>query len=333
MRFPLAIPQSAAARISFGILLGPSFDPISRRTMTHLHSLHPVLAAAAAALLLAFSRPAGAQLTMAGLAWGTPAAQVRAGLERQGWRFRGVDQDGDQVFGGPRASEAVATLDSAGLVGVELRWPGTPAGVRARYRVVADSLRRVLGPPARSDEESVTWERGGAGLWAWTAGPGGGNPELSAGITARGPAFDAELERRSDAERAENERIEAGEQPRDTLLVGDWMRAYSDARVLASFDSMGAVRVGPGVWRTRFRESWMFTRRLENGTMYSGAVREVEIDCRTRRERLLRTVPFHARRSAPVVEVPPARRRWSAPAPGSAEAREIRRACEVLGAG
>lgn len=287
----------------------------------------------AAALLLAFAGMARAQLTVGGVAWGTPAAQARARFAEQGYRFRGADQDGDLVFWGPARSELVVTLDSAGVAGVELTQTGTAAQARARYTALADSLRRALGAPTSRDETSAAWERGGATLSAWHGSTGDAAREgPTAGITARGPGFDAEIERRSGAERAVNDRLESGEQPRDTLMVGDWMRTYSDTRVLASFDSSGSVRVGPGVYRTRFRESWMFTRRLENGTKYTGAVRTVEIDCGALRERLLRTVPFYGRTSSPPEDVSPAEQRWTTPAAGSAEAREIRRGCELLGA-
>jgi len=287
----------------------------------------------AAAACVAVATPAAAQLTIGGVAWGTPAAQARARLAEQGYRLRGADQDGDLVFWGPRRSELVVTLAPAGVIGVALEWPGTPSQVRARYTTLADSLRRALGAPTSREEASVAWERGGARLTAWHGSTGdAARAGPTAGITARGPGFDAEIERRSDAERAASDRLESGAQPRDTMIVGDWMRVYSDTRVLASFDSSGSVRVGPGVYRTRIRESWMFTRRLENGTKYDGAVRTVEIDCGGMRERLLRTVPFYDRRSSPPVDVPSAGQSWTVPAAASAEGREIRRACALLGA-
>jgi len=287
----------------------------------------------AAAACVALTAPAAAQLTFGGVAWGTPAAQARARFAEQGYRFRGADQDGDLVFWGPQRSELVVTLAPAGVAGVALEWPGTAAQARARYAALADSLRRALGAPTTREEGSVAWERGGARLSAWHGGTGdAARAGPTAGLTARGPGFDAEIERRSDAERAESDRREQGEQPRDTLLVGDWMRVYSDTRVLASFDSAGSVRVGPAVYRTRIRESWMFTRRLENGTKYDGAVRTVEIDCGGMRERLLRTVPFYDRRSSPPHDVAPAAQRWSTPAATSAEGRELRRACALMGA-
>jgi hypothetical protein len=286
-----------------------------------------------AAVLAGSTTPAAAQLTFHGIAWGTSAEQARTRLVAQGYRFRGADQEGDLVFWGPLRAELVVTVAPSGVVAVEEEWPGTLAQVRARFRAQADSVRRALGPPTRTEEMSAAWERGGAYLSVWYTDRAPALRAPQGGISARGPGFDAEIDRRSDLERAEDDRIERGVQARDTLLVGDWMRAYSDTRVLASFDSSGTVRVSPGVYRTRFRESWMFTRRLENGIKYTGAVREVEIDCRTLRERLLRTVFFYTRRAQATVEVPPAQRRWSTPAAASAEGREIRRACQLSGAG
>ncbi|HYH79510.1 MAG TPA: hypothetical protein VEX86_06925 [Longimicrobium sp.] len=294
--------------------------------LSHLRSF--LLAAA----LVGFGTPAAAQLTFDGLAWGTPAEQARARFAAQGYRFRGTDQDGDLVFWGPLRSELVVTMAPGGVVGVALSRPGTLAQVRARHRAAADSLRRVHGPPTSTEEMSASWERDSVSLGAWYTDRDAATRAPQGGITAYGRGYWAESERRSDLERAHDARIERGEQPRDTLMVGDWMRVYSDTRVLASFDSSGTVRVGPGVYRTRFREAWMFTQRLENGTKYTGAVREVEIDCRAMRERLLRTVPFYDRQSSPPVDVPPAQRRWTTPAATSPEGREIRRACQ-LGAG
>ncbi|HEU4559581.1 MAG TPA: hypothetical protein VFS20_17145 [Longimicrobium sp.] len=258
-------------------------------------------------------------------------------MEAKGYRFRGADQDGDLVFWGPLRSELVLTVSPAGVVGVQEIWPGTQAQARARYRVVADSLRRVHGRPNRSEdapgESSVAWERDSVTLTVAYGDRGVVRETPRAEVRAHSPGYWAEIERRSDLERAENERIASGEQPRDTLLVGDWMRVYSDGRYLTSFDSAGTVRVSPGVYRTRIRDNWMFTRRLENGILYNGEVRTVEIDCQAMRERRLSFVPFYGRKSSPTVVIPPAQRRWSTPAATSPEGRAIRRACQLSGAG
>jgi len=284
--------------------------------------------------VLGTAAPAAAQLTVARIPWGTPAAQVRARLEAQGWRFRGVDQDGDQVFGGPRGSEAVATLAAGGLVGMELRWPATRAAARARYRAATDSLRRGLGAHTTVDEESTAWSRGDTLLYTSIADGRGARPEPAAGITGWGPGYHAEMERRSDLERARRDSVEAGTLRRDPLLRGDWTRVYSDARVLTRLDSAGARRVGPGRYRIRVREDWMFTRRLANGMMYNAAVREMELDCRAPRVRVLRTTPAFADRSvagAPLAGAGGVPSAWEAPAPGSPEARAIRGSCGRLG--
>ncbi len=288
-----------------------------------------------AAALAAYATPAAAQLTFHGIAWGTPGPQARARVEAKGYRFRGADQDGDLVFWGPFRSQLVVTVSPGGVVAVEESWPGTQAQARARYRAAADSLRRVHGPPAESEdapgESAVTWKRDSVALTAMYADRGVVRETPQAEVRAHGADYWAEIERRSDLERADDERREG--QPRDTLLVGDWMRAYSDGRYLTSFDSAGTVRVSPGVYRTRIRDNWMFMRRLENGIKYSGEVRTVEIDCRTMRERRLSFVPMYDQKSVVTVVVSPAERRWSTPAATSPEGRAIRRACQLSGAG
>jgi hypothetical protein len=305
--------------------------------MITLRWIRPTRWLLCAAALAACATPAAAQLTFHGIAWGTPGPQARARVEAKGYRFRGADQDGDLVFWGPLRSQLVLTVAPVGVVAVEETWPGTQAQARARYRVAADSLRRIHGPPAESDdapgESGMTWKRDSVALTAMYADRGVVRETPRAEIRAQSAGFWAEINRRSDLERAENERIESGEQPRDTLLVGDWMRVYSDGRYLTSFDSAGTVRAGPGVYRTRIRDNWMFMRRLENGIKYSGEVRTVEIDCRSMRERRLSFVPFYGRISSPMVVIPPTERRWSTPAATSPEGRAIRRACQLSGAG
>jgi hypothetical protein len=292
-----------------------------------------------AAALTVSAAPAAAQLTFHGIAWGTPGPRARAIVEARGYRFRGADQDGDLVFWGPLRSELVVTVSPAGVVAVEEAWPGTQGQARARYRAAADSLRRIHGPPterAESDdlpgEASVTWKRDSVALIVMYADRGVARETPRAEVRAQGAGLWPEIDRRSDLERAETARIESGEHPRDTLLVGDWMRVYSDGRYLTSFDSAGTVRTGPGVYRTRIRDNWMFMRRLENGIKYSGEVRAVEIDCRAMRERRLSFVPFYGRVSSPTVVIPPEQRRWSTPAATSPEGRAIRRACQLSGA-
>lgn len=305
--------------------------------MITLRWIRPTRWLLCAAALAAYATPAAAQLTFHGIAWGTPGPRARAMVEAKGYRFRGADQDGDLVFWGPLRSVLVVTVSPAGVVAVEETWPGTQVQARARYRAAADSLRRVHGPPAESEnapgESSVTWKRDSVSLTAMYADRGVARETPQAEVSAHGADLWAEIERRSDQERADDERREREGQPRDTLLVGDWMRAYSDGRYLTSFDSAGTVRVSPGVYRTRFREHWMFTRRLENGIKYSGEVRTVEIDCRGMRERRLSFVAMYGQRSVLTVVIPPAERRWSTPAATAPGGRAIRRACQLSGAG
>jgi hypothetical protein len=295
--------------------------------MTRRSSL---LFAAVPLLLAAFSAPAAAQLTVAGLAWEAPAADVRTRLERLGWRYVGTDQDGDQVYAGPRGSEAVATLASGRLVGMDLRWPvATVAASRVRYRAATDSLRRLYRAPTTVDEESTAWSADSVLLYTWISQGSGAHPGPGAGITAWGRGYDAEMTRRSEAERVERHRIETGQQRPDSLLSGDWTIVYSDARVLTRLDSATFRAAGPDRFHARLREDWMFTRRLSNGMKYNATVRDVEIDCRAVRARVLRTVAGFALHAVPGTAAGTVSA-WGAPAPQSPEARAIRRSCEMM---
>ncbi|HET7231045.1 MAG TPA: hypothetical protein VFJ16_13625 [Longimicrobium sp.] len=144
-------------------------------------------------------RYSAAQIALGGLAWGTPPAQVRVRLEARGYRFRRVDDDGGHVFAGPGSGEARAAFDSAGLGQLELRWPGTPAAAQRRFRAVADSLTRALGPPARTAYEwELSW-KGEAGVLIAQYGPprrdGGGL--AYAALLAQSDAYVAAERRRN----------------------------------------------------------------------------------------------------------------------------------------
>lgn len=294
--------------------------------MRHVFSLLlPLLVVAAA------PAPAPAQLTFAGIPWGTPADSAAARLQRADYPFRGTDQDGDRVFRGPDGADLVATMDSTGLVGVEVYWRHEPDQLPVRYALLADSLRAAHGPP--DDEESevqdfVTWSRGGEVLELFLRPRGAGLDSLLV-LSHRAPGFDAEMDRRFEAERAEME-YERVHGPADTTAVGDWQIAYSDFRVLTRVDTVQFTRLGDRRYRARFLDQWMATRRLDNGLKYNAALTEVELDCRRMRTRLLRTVHLYALRAAAALDVPEAERRWYRPPRGSNDARAVAAACAAL---
>jgi len=294
-----------------------------------VRSLRMRLPRLALPLLLAAATPAAAQLVVEGLPWGSPQPEVRSRLEGLGWRFRGADQDGDEVFGGPAGSRAVAMLAEGRLVSLELEWPGTLPYVRARYDAATDSLRRLLGPPRAQDETGSTWVSDGATLSTWHSDGADGRPRPTAGLSGMGPGAMHELLRRSNAERA----APAGARLARTWVVVDAVLFRSDTSQSISLDAAGFAPAGPGRYRARMRQDWAFLRRLENGMKYAAALLELEIDCRATQARVLRATPVFARRPLPVALPGDDSRRWNAPAAASPESRAIRRSCELMRGG
>lgn len=288
------------------------------------------------ALLVALAASAGdaaAQLEFGGIAWGTSPDSTRARIQRAGYELRGQDQEGDWVFGAPGRVDLVAVFDSAGLVFVDAFWLEEPARLPARHDRMADSMRAVLGAPdsAHADRHGryMTWRRGGATLELVL------DPDVSARdgalfIRHTGPGYAAEFERRAVAWQAREE-DERAHGRADTLGLGGWHQVFSGPRELVWIDTAKVERLGPQLYRARLRRDLMQRRRLENGMMYSAAIREGELDCDAGRTRLHRTIPlYYDLRSLPPLDVPEAERQWVRPAPGSQDEAALRAACAVL---
>lgn len=292
-----------------------------------LRSLVPLL------LVILASRPATAQLEFGGIPWGTPAEGATERIRQTGHPFRGVDQDGDPVFRAPDAGDLVATFDSAGLVGVELAWFRDPGRMPARFARLADSLRRVYGPPdseaGAEEEPRLVWERGGAMLELFLFPRGGGMDSVLM-LQHHGAGWEAEFDRRSDAER-ERDAYEEENGRADTTAYGDWLRVYSDGRDFTRVDTVRFTRLGDRLYRARFMDSWFQRRRLENGMMYNGALTEVELDCRRMTTRLLRTIPLYSHRATIVIDAGDGEERWLPPMPNRNHARAVAAACAALG--
>lgn len=280
-------------------------------------------------LLIAFAPVSvAAQLEFGGIPWGTPLDSARARIQRAGHPLRGQDQYGDWVFGGPGRMDLVATFDSAGLVGVEASWMHDPRSLPARYASLADSLRRAFGAPdteAREEEPSMNWERGGATLELFLF-PRGSGMDSIVFVKHHGPGWEAEYERRDLREEAQMAYEEENGRA-DTTSYGAWLNVYSDFRDFTRVDTVRFTRLGDRLYGARFLDSWFQRRRLENGMMYSGAITEVELDCRRMTTRLLRTIPLYSHRATPAIEGP----QWLPPMPNRNHARAVERACEALG--
>ena len=295
----------------------------------------PFIAVVPPLLLIAFAHaPAGAQLTVEGLAWGTPAAQVRTQLEASGYRFRGVDQAGEHVFGGPGPSEVAAMFDSAGLVQAVLAWPASVTAARRRFRVLADSLRTVLGRPRTLDRtgNELTWERDGVKLTALFDDRRRGGGQAITSLVGETPRAAAERDRLNAIAEAESRRnYAAGSFPRDSALEGAWVLTAGDRWNQVLLDTLTVTQSDPGVFRVRIREEWRNGFRMMDGRFYDGELRSVEMDCAAGRWRRLRTLRFAA--GGPIAALPllaPAEwAEWTAPAAGTKHGRALRRSCEL----
>lgn len=271
---------------------------------------------------------AAAQLTFGGIPWGMPADSATAAIQRAGYVPRGQDQDGDHVFGDAHGGDVVTMFDSAGLVGVELRWARPVDGLPGRFTALADSLRRAFGAPdaasGEDEEPAMEWARDGVLVSLFLFPRGGGMDSLLA-VRYEGPGWEAEFERRSDAERARDAYEEENGRA-DTTAYGDWLRVYSDARDFTRVDTARFSRLGDRLYRARFLDSWFQTRRLETGMMYNGALTEVELDCRRMTTRLLRTIPLYSHRALPSISG----EAWLPPMPNANHARAVAAACAAL---
>lgn len=283
-------------------------------------------------LLLAIlaATPAAAQLEFGGIPWGTSVDSARAQLQRAGYVPRGQDQAGDWVFGDATGVDLVTMFDSAGLVGVDLKWTRDFGRLPARFDRLADSLSRAFGAPQSAADDDAgerarEWTRDGARTWLFLR-PRGSGMDSALVLIYEGPGWEAEFERRNEADRARDAYEEENGRA-DTTAYGDWVIAYSDARDLTMVDTVRFSRVGDRLYRARFLDQWFQTRRLENGMMYNGALTEVELDCGGMRARLLRTIPLYGRRATAPIEGST----WLPPLPGANHARAVARACEMLG--
>lgn len=269
-------------------------------------------------------RHAAAQLEFAGIPWGTPREEASARIRAAGYTFRGVDQDGDLVFGAPDSVDLVALADSA-LIQVELTWMRDPDRLPARFDRMADSMRAALGPPDSAQVEEwerwMAWNRGDATLELYYR-PRSGGMDTVLTLRHAGPGWADAIAARSEWEGQEEER--------DTTAVGDYHQAFGGFRVLIRVDTVKYERLGPQRYRARFLHNGMQMRRLPNGIMYSDALDEVELDCRAFRTRLIRQTLLYDRPAA-VIDVPEAERAWTRPPPESPYGLALRSACEVLG--
>lgn len=272
---------------------------------------------------------AAAQLTFGGIPWGTPADFATAAIQRAGYVLRGQDQDGERVFGGADGVNLLTMFDSAGLVGVDLEWPRPVDALPARFSALADLLRRAFGAPSESSAEdgemALDWERDGVRVSLFLF-PRGSGLDSMLSLRYEGPGWEAEFDRRNNAER-ERDAYEEENGRADTTSYGEWLIAYSDFRDLTRVDTVRFARLGDRLYRARFLDDWFQTRRLENGMKYNGVLTEVELDCRRMTTRLLHTIPLYSHRALPAIDGDA----WLPPMPNANHAGAVAAACGALG--
>ena len=130
----------------------------------------PRLLLAGICLCVAAKGAPAQQIAFPGIAWGTPAEDVRARLEAQGYGFKSVIDSGDLLF--QRADSAWLRVEQrAGRVlGFTLIDPARGEQVDGRYLALADSLRAARGEPDEVDNEGQReqiWVAGLAELELW----------------------------------------------------------------------------------------------------------------------------------------------------------------------
>jgi hypothetical protein len=201
-----------------------------------------------------------------------------------------------------------------------------------RYRVLADSLRRVLGRPQidRYPNE-LTWERGGEKLAVVFDDRRRAQGEAITVLVGDGPGYRAETERRHALSEAESRNYAAGSFPRDSVLEGEWVFVAGDRRNQVLLDTASITKAGNGVYRVRIREEWRDLRRMVNGRFFDAELRTVEIDCAAPRWRRLRTIRFANQTWDVALPLfPPSDWvDWTAPAAGTKYGRALRQSCAV----
>jgi hypothetical protein len=265
---------------------------------------------------------ASAQRTIESVPWGASVAETRTRLEAKGWLFRGVDQTERHAF--QRGTTELQTEFGPGVQMIGITWTLDVAAARRRYEFLVDSLRRALGRP---DPVEYPYER------IWTRGDtvmmaqfyDGRRLRVSSRAEFFGwiakPAIDpAELSTR------------LSPRPADDLLDGAWRRLDGHQRDGVVLDTGSVAATAPGVYRVRISWEWWPDRRMVDGRLYDGVLREMEIDCNAPRWRTLREIPFLDERRIAVVDV--AGRAtdigWRSPPAASRDARVLRAACLII---
>lgn len=276
----------------------------------------------AAMTLLAATSVSAQQRTIEGVPWGTSAAETRSRLEARGWLFRGIDQTERHAFN--RGTTELEAEFGPGVQMIGIAWTLEVAAARRRYELLVDSLRHALGRP--DPVEYVyerLWTRGDtvvrAGFYDGRRLRVPSRAELSGWITQHEAAVADSLSTRS-----------SPRQP-DELIDGVWSRLHGHQRDGVILDTSRVTEPSPGVFRARIRADWWPERRMVDGRLYHGVVREMAIDCTAPRWRTLREIPFFDEHRITTIDLAGrVANDWRSPPAASRDGQMLRTACGIL---
>lgn len=215
------------------------------------------------------------EIAFPGIAWDAPADTVRARLEARGFAFSRAQGTGDQLYVAADSAWVRVTLRDGRAVGFTLADPARGAGVDARHRALADSLRARLGEPydtfrlpGAGEPRMRLWAAGFASLRLSVEETGGPRRVETAW---RGPGWHDEMSRRQ------------GDRP---IPAGFTIISQTSFMRIA----VDTTRGGAAGQRTRFRIDYgQPVTPSANGVPQDpidAAEYDMEIDCAGRKTRL-----------------------------------------------
>lgn len=212
--------------------------------------------------------------------WGTPADSVSARIEALGYTYRGLQDAGDCTFDRADGTNVIATMRAGRLVGIAVNHPNQGAAMEARYRMLADSLQAVLGPPVDWRPNSRTWERGRTSVAALIDY----DPETGA----------QSMQTQWNGPEWLDEATERGEYPRYSKLPPPYTTVRIGRNSRVSVDTASLQRRSGGVFRARFRIEYR-SERGEGGEHFDAIEYQMDSDCTGARARLVSRTTFLAR--------------------------------------
>jgi hypothetical protein len=270
---------------------------------------HPFLLSVVLACAFATAASAQQAIVFADIPWGTRADSARARAEAMGFTLDSTLADGDQVYRRADGAWLKAYLRGGRAIGFTVIDPARRPEVDARFHALADSLEAKLGPPAATERDEVRWEAGLAQVSVEIEFVRGPQVELR----WAGPGWFDEMHRR-------RKLLDLPPLPPGYTIVSATPISY------VSVDTGFTVRQASGVLRGRFRID--YAQAVGDSTeRYDAAQYEMELDCASKRTRLLHRTTFLAgqrRRDDVYTRIP-----WAPPQPGNHYDRGLSAVCRA----